>query len=383
MKKQILGMCLGLALVFGAVQSAFAKEFPDVGQKHWAYKQIKELSDAGIIVGYPDGQFKPDEKITRAEFATMVIKTVDQEDFKVKFPTDFYDVPEDYWAYDMIQRAVYFDIMKSSNGLFYPEGVVSRAQAIMFTVNSLDSGNITEAQAEKALMNAFADYEFIPEYVKVHAGKAVLMGLFVKVPEQEKKLAAETPATRAEIAAYLANIKREVQYRANKKLEEARKPKKASGIKLSGISVNGEIATIPAGTILPVAAIGEMSSNTSKLGAPFTSRIPENLVTEQDYLLIPKNSLVNGQIIDLKKSIYFIRNGQLVLATKTINNKSQDKTFSALAQDPDAKTLSWWRRAWNAVVKGKKYNVEDGQVVFVRLLEPVKVNVVTTEIVEE
>lgn len=382
MKKNILGMCLSLALIFGAVQSVFAKEFPDVPTNHWAYQQIRELSDADIIVGYPDGNFKPDEKITRAEFATMVIKTVDQEDFEVKFPVDFYDVDENYWAYDMIQRAAYFDIVKSGAGYFYPEGTVTRAQAIMFTVNSLDSGDITEAQAVKALMNAYADYEFIPEYVKIHAGKALLMGVMVKVPEQEKFLAAETPATRAEIAAYLANIKREVQYRANKKLEEARKPKKAEGIKLQGIEINGDIATIPAGTILPVSAIGEMSSNTSKLGSGFKARIPENLVSEENYFLIPKNSLINGQIIDLKKSIYFIRNGQLVLETKTIINKSKDKVFVSLVQEPDKEVMSWWKKAWRAFIKGKKYTVNDGEVVFVKLLKPVKVNLVKTEIIE-
>lgn len=375
-------MCLGLALIFGAIQNAMAKDFPDVPKTHWAYSQIKELSDAGIIVGYPDGNFKPDARITRAEFATMVIKTVDQEDFEVKFPVTFYDVSEGYWAYDMIQKATYFDIIKSGNGYFYPEGIVTRAQAIMFTVNSLDSGNITELQAERALMNAFSDYEFIPEYVKVHAGKAVIMGLIVKVPDQTKKLEAETPATRAEIAAYLANIKREVQYRANKKLEEARKPKTAEGITLKGVKVKGEIATIPAGTIIPVSSIGALSSNTSKLGANFKARIPENLVTEQNYLLLPKNSLVNGQIIDLKKSIYFIRNGQLVLETKTITNKSREKYFSALGQDPDAETLSWWRKVWSAIVKGKKYTVDDGEVIFVRLLNPVRVNLVKTEIID-
>ncbi len=382
MKKNILGMCLSLALIFGAVQNVFAKEFPDVPSTHWAYQQIRELSDADIIVGYPDGNFKPDDKITRAEFATMVIKTVDQADFEVKYPVDFYDVSEDYWAYDMIQRAAYFDIVKSGNGYFTPEGIVTRAQAIMFTVNSLDSGNITEAQAVKALMNSYADYEFIPEYVKVHAGKALLMGVMVKVPEQEKYLAAETPATRAEIAAYLANIKREVQYRANKKLEEARKPKKAEGIKIKGIEINGDIATIPAGTILPICAIGEMSSNTSKLGSPFRARIPENLVSEENYFLIPKNSLVNGQIIDLKKSLYFIRNGQLVLETKTIINKSKDKIFVSLVQEPDKETLTWWKKVWRTIIKGKKYTVNDGEVVFVKLLKPVKVNLVKTEIID-
>lgn len=46
--------------------------FKDVPETHWAYKAIEELAEKGIINGYEDGTFKPDEIVTRAELATML-----------------------------------------------------------------------------------------------------------------------------------------------------------------------------------------------------------------------------------------------------------------------------------------------------------------------
>ena len=48
----------------------------DMDTNHWAYKQIKDLSEQSIVIGYPDGTFKPDENVTRAEFASMAIKAL-------------------------------------------------------------------------------------------------------------------------------------------------------------------------------------------------------------------------------------------------------------------------------------------------------------------
>ena len=43
-------------------------------KNHWAQKNIEELVALGAVAGCPDGTFKPDNTITRAEFATMLVK---------------------------------------------------------------------------------------------------------------------------------------------------------------------------------------------------------------------------------------------------------------------------------------------------------------------
>ena len=50
--------------------------FKDVPEQHWAYKAIEELAERGIINGYPDGSFRPDESVTRAEIATIMSKFI-------------------------------------------------------------------------------------------------------------------------------------------------------------------------------------------------------------------------------------------------------------------------------------------------------------------
>ena len=46
--------------------------FPDVPNGHWAYEAIQRLSALGVISGYPDGTFRPNASVTRAELACMV-----------------------------------------------------------------------------------------------------------------------------------------------------------------------------------------------------------------------------------------------------------------------------------------------------------------------
>lgn len=52
-------------------------KFKDVPETHWAAKAIEELSDKGIINGYEDGSFKPEQPVTRAEVAVMISRAME------------------------------------------------------------------------------------------------------------------------------------------------------------------------------------------------------------------------------------------------------------------------------------------------------------------
>ena len=81
--------------------------FPDI-DGHWAAEYINEAANAGIVDGYEDGTFRPQQNITRAEAMTMVNRTVDRHpdadhllDNMVTWP----DNPESAWYYAQIQEA--------------------------------------------------------------------------------------------------------------------------------------------------------------------------------------------------------------------------------------------------------------------------------------
>lgn len=68
-------LCMGLvigAMFFNCVPTAFAAQFSDT-KGHWGEKYISTLVDAGGISGYPDGTFRPDASITKAEFVSIIL----------------------------------------------------------------------------------------------------------------------------------------------------------------------------------------------------------------------------------------------------------------------------------------------------------------------
>ena len=75
---------------------------------HWAQDYINEAANAGIVDGYPDGTFRPQQYITRAEAMTMVNRTIDRHpdaDHLLDDMTVWPDNPETAWYYEQVQEA--------------------------------------------------------------------------------------------------------------------------------------------------------------------------------------------------------------------------------------------------------------------------------------
>ena len=77
--KKILAMAAVAALAAGASAYA-ANPFADVSTSDWAYQAVSDLSDQGIVEGYPDGTFKGQTNITRYEMAQIIARLMAKED---------------------------------------------------------------------------------------------------------------------------------------------------------------------------------------------------------------------------------------------------------------------------------------------------------------
>ena len=77
--KKILAMAAAAALAAGA-SAAAANPFSDVATSDWAYQAVSDLSDQGIVEGYPDGTFKGETSITRYEMAQITARLMAKED---------------------------------------------------------------------------------------------------------------------------------------------------------------------------------------------------------------------------------------------------------------------------------------------------------------
>ncbi|MDR0570272.1 MAG: S-layer homology domain-containing protein, partial [Clostridiales Family XIII bacterium] len=80
--------------------------FGDVAQGYWAYGQILSAYGKGWINGYPDGNFKPEGAITRAEAITIVDRILGRTAARAETPKPVYsDLPEGHWAFSAVMDA--------------------------------------------------------------------------------------------------------------------------------------------------------------------------------------------------------------------------------------------------------------------------------------
>ena len=103
--------------------------FTDVKKNHWAYDAIQYVYDNGIMIGTSSTKFSPDKFMTRAEFATVLYRIADANAKGLKEP--FKDVDKNHWAYDAIRWAYNNGIVKGySDDKFAPDEYISRAQMV-------------------------------------------------------------------------------------------------------------------------------------------------------------------------------------------------------------------------------------------------------------
>ena len=372
--KNLLKALLSVAVIAIGVMPALA--FPDVSKDYWAASQINLLSEQGVIVGYPDGTFKPDANVTRAEFAAMAIRALGQQHTKIAQPITYADVDENYWAYQDIQKAVYFDLISNSkeNDLFRPEDSVSRAESLSVAVNALTTETISPGKAKEVIERRYIDANTIPEWFLIPAGKAEILGMIVVAPSAKKAaLEADRPATRAEVAAILFKMMEQAKLNPNAKLAEAMRKKTGEGFVIDDATVQGSVGTIPAGTVVPVRLKTYISSQTSEGGAMYTAAVPQNYVTKDKYILVREGAGLSGQLLDVRPGKYFVRNGVLVLKNALITTDNDQTTaFNAIGEIK--KDRNWWMKFVRWAFKGEKLEVPAEGTANMKLLQPLKID---------
>ena len=383
--KKLLTKALMLAAILGFTSAAtFAKDYADLPKDHWAYKQIQILTDFNVVVGYPDGNYRPEQNVTRAEFATMVIKAFEQQKAEIKQPAKFTDMSEKDWFWGMVQRAVMFDLLKGyPDGHFDPYGNVSRGHVISTTVNALTTETISNQKAKEILENSYSDYDQIPDWLIIAAGKAEILGMVVKAPGEETVINAERPATRAELAAFLVKMLEQAKLNPNAKLKEAMSPRTGEGIIIPTTTLEGYIATIPAGTVIPIMVLNKsITSQKSKAGEQFLSKLPKNLITKEKYLLLVENDALNGKITSVKVGRLFIRNGEVTMETHTITtDKNQTAAFCGDALG-GYRPEGFWKTLYLKVVKGHRVQIKEGDILNLKLNKPVRIDLTNGMILE-
>lgn len=124
----------------------YETKFSDVKPQQWFYNYVSALTEKGIINGYPDGTFRPNDKITRAEMVTLVVKALG---LNGEYESSFSDISNS-WAKDAIAIASAKGWINGySDGTFRPNDSITRAETVVFLNNVIGvdvSTNVSESK---------------------------------------------------------------------------------------------------------------------------------------------------------------------------------------------------------------------------------------------
>jgi uncharacterized YkwD family protein len=195
-----------LCFALFATNSSAKSKFKDIPDNYWAKKEIEELVSKGIIKGYPDGTFKPDQYVTRAQTAVIIGKAM-QIDTKYRPNPGFIDVKSKDAAYPYIAALVERGIF-SKGKKFNPNNPLTREQLAKILVEAFALQGTTKTEFKDVPKNHWA-YKYINTLVAtgITTGKTsnkfdptgkvtrAQMAVFVKraLDYQEKQIANLNP----------------------------------------------------------------------------------------------------------------------------------------------------------------------------------------------
>lgn len=192
MKKIIFIMCV----VFNICCYSYA--YTDIDSTHWAYTSVSKLTEQGILNGYPDGKFNPEDKMTIAEFLTVLIKIIG-------YNADVSDVSS-HWAKGYIDCAIENNILNLEDYTsFNPDEYITRWEICKMIVDSFES---TKKAKIDVKATAFSDIS-LQNYDEQRVATILSQtGILYGYPDGTAGFG--KTSTRAEISCFMNSVKSKI-----------------------------------------------------------------------------------------------------------------------------------------------------------------------------
>ncbi|MDF1618010.1 leucine-rich repeat protein [Petrocella sp. FN5] len=186
-KQRIISLFLVLLLILTPLTNTFAAQVNDV-TNHWGEEVISEWLSKDLSNGYPNGSFKPDNLITRAEFMTLTNKAFG---FVEEEMIEFHDVSENAWYTKAIKIAKAVGYIEG-----YPDRTMKPNNAITRQEAAIIISKIKGLESNPSHANIFADAQGMLAWSKGQIGAVAEAGYMSGYPDESFK--PEKPITRAE-----------------------------------------------------------------------------------------------------------------------------------------------------------------------------------------
>ena len=205
--KKALPALLALSLFAGSTVSAAT--FPDM-PNDWTTQSLQNAVTNGLLSGFDDGTIRPNNNITRAQMATIIVRcfgAVAKSDI-----SEFTDVPESAWYHDAFSKAVY---MKAFNGddkkqlnpnnpITFQECFKVVASVFGLIAKTEDTSTPSDlALQDLSVLNNFADGAEVSDWAKPYVASIVANGYWNGL---DGKLTPRAYITRAQFAVLMNNM---------------------------------------------------------------------------------------------------------------------------------------------------------------------------------
>lgn len=171
-------------------------------QDSWAREDIERLTSRGLVSGYPDGSFRPNNPVTRAEFAVLLGRllgppTDDERSLPFK---DAASIPD--WARDTIAVAHCRGIASGyEDGTFRPHERISRAEAAAILARGCTVLGIPVP--DEPVLPAYTDWETVPEWARLSVAEVYAAGI---MRGRDDRFVPYADLSRAEATAILGRL---------------------------------------------------------------------------------------------------------------------------------------------------------------------------------
>src|SRR5574344_1689530 len=283
--------------------------FTDVPGGYWAGCDINRLTTTNVIAGYPDRTFKPTLPVSRAEFASMMVKGFNLNIAGcdcLKHKSMFKDVAKGHWANPVIAKAVEDGIMEGyPNNTFKPAHPVSRAEALAAMAHGINCE--MDTCKAKEILGQYCDGDKAPTWAEIPVAKALETGVLNNSPDP-KTINPCKDASRADVASMLQTVRIAGGY--------DKLPTTACNTcqQKTAYMESEQVVEIPT---LKLSFLDQVNAKSSHVGQQFAAKTLEDVTINGK--LYSSGSRVNGKIVEVIRPSG-CHKGALKLAFTTIED---------------------------------------------------------------
>lgn len=169
-------------------------------KNHWARADVEYMAGLGVVSGDENDVFRPDDNVSRAEFATMITRAMELEE--TPYANSFFDVVTEDWYSGYVQTVKSNDFMSGYDGLFKPNSAITREEIARVIVAAYNNKTNTSLQTGRTLY--FNDLDDISHWAYDYIVEAADMGFIYGITDE--LFAPKQNATRAQAAAMLKRV---------------------------------------------------------------------------------------------------------------------------------------------------------------------------------